>query len=335
MKRLISVLVVIAFAFSACNESIPEKKVLRAVYVAGSEGGVAKYWKNGVATSLTNGVNSASASSIFVSGHDVHVVGIENSGENRVAKYWKNGNVTNLTDGTTYAEAHSVFVSGSDVYVAGEIGTTPVCWKNGIPTILADAGAAYSVFVSGPDVYVAGYSADTENHYATYWKNGIETKLTEDFDGNASSQSIFVHGSDVYVSGDLIPADELGHATYWKNGIATDLSEGAGWSDATSIFVTGSNVHVTGWSNGDLTFRAQYWKNGNSTSLYEDEEELGSGSSIFVSGSDVYIAVTEGGVAKYWKNGIPTSLTNGDSGAHANSIFVTGNTVNSYTTSKE
>ena len=93
-------------------------------------------------------------------------------------------------------------------------------------------------------------------------------------------------------------------------------------------------MHVTGWSNGDLTFRAQYWENGNSTSLYEDEDALGVGNSIFVSGSDVYIAGWEGDFAKYWKNGVPISLTDGESGARAESIFVTGGTPTDYTTSE-
>ena len=109
---------------------------------------------------------------------------------------------------------------------------------------------------------------------------------------------------------------------------------GAGWSDATSIFVKGSNVHVTGWSNGDLTFRAQYWENGNSTSLYEDEDALGVGNSIFVSGSDVYIAGWEGDFAKYWKNGVPTSLNDGEPSARAHSIFVTGGMPTDFTTSE-
>ncbi len=69
MKKLFTLLL-ITFAFSACNESVPEKKVATAVYVAGREGNVAKYWKNGVATSLTDGVNLATAKSIFVSGQD-------------------------------------------------------------------------------------------------------------------------------------------------------------------------------------------------------------------------------------------------------------------------
>lgn len=48
--------------------------------------------------------------------------------------------------------------------------------------------------------------------------------------------------------------------------------------------------------------------------------------SIFVFGTDVYVAGTEGNgtttAAKFWKNGIATSLTNGTKEAEAYSIFV-------------
>ena len=93
------------------------------VYVAGWETvgviGIAKVWKNGVATSLTNGINDANAYSVFVSGTDIYVVGYESNGTNGVAKVWKNGVATSLTNGTNDAIGYSVFVSGTDVYVAG------------------------------------------------------------------------------------------------------------------------------------------------------------------------------------------------------------------------
>ena len=87
-------------------------------------------------------------------------------------------------------------------------------------------------------------------------------------------------------------------------------------------------------SNIDLGFDTQYWKNGNRTSLNDDDDEAGGGNSIFVSGSDVYIAGFEGNVAKYWKNNIPVILTDGESQASARSIFVRG-IADSYTTGEE
>ncbi len=67
---------------------------------------VAKVWKNGIATNLSNGVISAYALSIFVSGIDVYVCGNEGG----IAKVWKNGLPINLTNGSTPASATSIFV---------------------------------------------------------------------------------------------------------------------------------------------------------------------------------------------------------------------------------
>ncbi len=320
MKKNLILLVITILTFNSCNESVPVRKAARAVYVAGWEGNVAKYWKNGTATNLSNGVYHARANSIFVSAGDIHIAGREIlANGNAIAKYWKNGIPTNLTDGTDYAEAHAVFVSGSDVYVAGQDGNAAMLWENGIPTILSAVGDANSVFVKGSDVYVAGW----DGLKATYWKNGIVTNLTDGTNGNASAHSIFVSGSDVYVAGSVYPENITQDAIYWKNGVATTLPDGGGWSHASSIFVKGSNVHVTGWDSEPTGFKVRHWNNGIAASLNEDDDESGAGFSIFVSRSDVYVAGHEGKVAKYWKNGVPNSLTNGALQAFASSIFVT------------
>ncbi len=84
------------------------------MYVAGYESNgikdVAKVWKNGVATSLTNGSNDAVANSVFVLGTDVYVAGYEKKGTKTVAKVWKNGVATSLTNGSNDARANSVYV---------------------------------------------------------------------------------------------------------------------------------------------------------------------------------------------------------------------------------
>ncbi len=72
---------------------------------------VAKYWKNGVATDLTNGSYYAIATCVRVFGSDVYIAGREyNSAGNGVVKYWKNGVPTNITDGTHDAEEYSIFL---------------------------------------------------------------------------------------------------------------------------------------------------------------------------------------------------------------------------------
>jgi hypothetical protein len=84
------------------------------VYVAGWESNgsnsVAKHWKNGMATALTDGSNDAIARSIYIVGLDVYVAGYESNGSKDVAKYWKNGTATALSDGSNDASAYSIYV---------------------------------------------------------------------------------------------------------------------------------------------------------------------------------------------------------------------------------
>jgi len=70
------------------------------VYFSGSQSKIASYWKNMIATSLSDGTNSAFAHAITVYNNDVYVTGDEFNGTVKVGKYWKNGVATNLTNGT-------------------------------------------------------------------------------------------------------------------------------------------------------------------------------------------------------------------------------------------
>jgi hypothetical protein len=207
------------------------------VYVAGGEldGGkmITKYWKNGVATSLTNGDYYSKAYAIAVSDGDVYVAGCESNGTNLVAKYWKNGSQVSLTDGTNYAEATDIAVVGSTVYVLG--------YENN----------------------------GTNKTIIKYWKNGVATSLTEGT-AFAYSNAIAIEGSDIYVAGseDIDPsASTMFDARYWKNGSMVSLTPVTHYAEAKSICVVGQDVFVSGVYFGGSVDAAIYWKNGNEVLL--------------------------------------------------------------------
>jgi hypothetical protein len=82
------------------------------VYVAGGDpiaGGpgnsVAVYWKNGVRTALSNGVDYAYAASIYVLGSDVYVAG--GDGPFSEPTIWKNGVATQLA---SFGYVYSILV---------------------------------------------------------------------------------------------------------------------------------------------------------------------------------------------------------------------------------
>lgn len=305
------------------------------VYVAGSNGASSLIWNNGNTTILDIGINGgADAKSIFIKDSDVYVAGsfANNSGGvySTVAVYWKNGVKTFLTY-NYYGSAESIFVEGNDVYVAGYENNQAKIWKNGVATILTDAGghgAAKSVFVQGSDVYVAGFQYENQNSLvgiAKLWKNGIATNLT---DGNFDAQaiSVFVNGADVYVVG-YEKYEDFTIAKLWKNGISISLSNNS-YAVASAVFVSGSDVYVVGserYESEWYGFTAKIWKNGEATSL-TDGTTNAIATSVYVKGSDVYVTgyegfLSENPIAKLWKNSIDTHMPCSNNSL-ANSVFV-------------
>jgi hypothetical protein len=176
------------------------------VYAAGYDGPNAVYWKNGAEIYLTVSTISLAgfvhAHSIYVKGPDVYVVGYDNSAGSAFPQvwYWKNGVRVTINQVDHYGQGNAVLVSGSDVYIAGMQVSAPTYvqtaayWKNGNVVLLPNSVGtpdAKSIFVSGNNVYLAGYEiVDYLHSNAVYWKDGVETKLT---DGTqAVANSIFV-----------------------------------------------------------------------------------------------------------------------------------------------
>lgn len=162
---------------------------------------IATYWKNGMAVPVADGSKFTSVKSIAVAGNDVHAVGyvIKDSTSGNIGVYWKNGVETPLTGGEKSFNLH-VKVSDGDVYISGNDEISPgryraKYWKNGIPTILNDAGASSTdirgLYVVNDDVYVTGVSLYPVGWIAKYWKNGIPVNLSN---GTTSAHptSIFV-----------------------------------------------------------------------------------------------------------------------------------------------
>ena len=199
-----------------------------------------------------------------------------------------------------------------------------------------------------PDIYVAGIVYEsTGRSVGTYWKNGVATSVGDNVYGSYAT-GIAVSGSDVYVAGAVGSSDLTGHdmATYWKNGAPYPLTDGTREGYANALAISGNDVYVAGGyfggfdsSGNQLPGFAGYWKNGSPV-------DFSNGSwgieirSIFVSGSDVYVAgaidVTnqvgpnsyyETPVATIWKNGVPTQLTDSLHSSRAFSVFVSGTDV--------
>lgn len=136
------------------------------VYVAGITGEYPpEYWKNDIATPLTNGTVINNANGIAVNGTDVFVVGsTPNNGSVSAATYWKNNVPAILSTGPATAPNSSLF------------------------------SAAYAIGMNGADVYIAGDVWDNATNYdaAFYWKNDAATQLSNGGSKGAFASSIAV-----------------------------------------------------------------------------------------------------------------------------------------------
>jgi hypothetical protein len=235
----------------------------------------------------------------------------------------------------------------ADVYVAGfEINDSNLhiakYWKNGAPVVLGAGtygSVVNSIVVSGSDVYAAGAEGSADGDVAKYWINGVAVTLsTSGMSSEACTVlSIFVDGNDVYAAGVC-----QGIGQYWKNGVSVALTDAANYGEAWSIAESGGDVYVGGWqyvtTQIDPTHTytapvAMLWKNGVRTEL-SDPLAAGVGYSMFLSGSDIYVAgytcpensAPPCSVATYWKNGTPVDLTT-QTDTVATSVFVSGSDV--------
>ena len=316
------------------------------VYVFGDENSPGpnesiKYWKNGVATNVTNGSLSSYTYNAFITpANDIYIAGVEwdAAGFTSNAKLWKNGVVTDIT-GLSFlnSTATGVFVNGTDVYVCYDMDDLSTgfnnarLWKNGTSTTLSvDNTANYRascIYVSGSDVYVGGARTPQSSTVsrAIIWKNGVAQYLNNG-QFNSTVRKILVVGSDVYAVGqDNLGANGTGRAVIWKNGVPTYLTDGLS-SDAMAndIFIDGTDIYVCGRrSSGGSGEIAQLWKNGVATVLSVSGSN-GIAQSVYVKNGDVYVSEFGfiSGPVRLWKNNIPTLLTTGANFNSVSSVIV-------------
>jgi hypothetical protein len=296
-------------------------------------------------------------------GVDIYFAGATKDGDGKdIATYWKNGIAVKLASGNIGSYAYGITVRRNDVYVAGSIysqhGQIATYWKNGVATKLtdglskADSGKAvngaiaFAIELKDNDVYVVGITSTVNNRdVATYWKNGIITKLT-DGSADAGASDILINKTDVYIVG-----SSAGNAMYWKNDMAVSLdTKGFLNTSASTIAISGEDIYVAGtrkgahhqyfvtlWKNGKVsnaeksfsfvhqplmmlngpdlyltgdeinTRGTYYWKN-NVGKKITDDSAVSVATALAMQDKDVYLAGYNSDGAMYWKNGLPGQL---------------------------
>jgi hypothetical protein len=206
-------------------------------------------------------------------------------------------------------------------------------WKNGVPINLSatyqDAivysSSGFGMTMAGNDIYVCGVLYTSKGNIPMYWKNDVPVILTP---GNGEATAMAVVGNNIYVSG-VVSFDNGDHyGVVWKNGVISYLTEGATFSRANALIVSGQNVYVGGYTIQDGKTYATYWKNGTPT-LLTTGDNFAHVQSLAITGNTLYAAGRELGtdVGMYWKNGQVVNLTDGSSQVIISAVYTKGHDV--------
>jgi hypothetical protein len=141
-----------------------------------------------------------------------------------------------------------------------------------------------------------------------------------------------VNGNDVYVGYNVENIKIGNYCTPYilKNGVKTALTNGKTYARVVSLFVKDNNVYALGNEQNEAGNDViKLWKNGMATTYAAiNENENTKANSIYVNGTDVYVAAAGEvrpnniAVAKFFKNGVATTLTDTSTYAGAYSVFV-------------
>jgi hypothetical protein len=318
------------------------------VYVVGFEYNgtvnVAKLWKNGIATNISDGTKNATATGVFVKGNDVYVSFTE--GVKKRAKLWHNGAVTTLpfpdsNDPFTESGARGVSegvvvgyhqVASTGRFVAAYWGETGLVNISNAATDNAEASAIHIKTINNftrTSICGSIKSYNTTAETKTFFWGGQFSNPSFNIYGNALATSIsntcFINDNGfTYIGG------RYNTPTIWMEGSpAITLANNNGAVSGlyvvgnTSIyavgneFINGKNVAKL-WSGdyrtGQLTStnitNGQYEANASSVQVVDDNTFIAGNE--FDSNGKVY--------AKYWKNGVTTIV--GDATSYATAIYV-------------
>lgn len=225
---------------------------------------LAKYWKNDIPYTLTDGNGSALVTDIAVD-YTGKVYAVGEGDRPHYPVLWLDGISHSLGSNSVSKYFRAIAVSGNDRYIVGNsssYGTTvsvAILWKNdqefNITNGLRNA-RALDVTVYGEDVYILGDENTKESnqqggkYIGKYWKNGVETLLDENPMSTTSliGGDIAVNGGDVYVCGLLEDGTSMYfRAVVWKNGKRLyELTDGTSNGNATGLAISGNHVYTVG-----------------------------------------------------------------------------------------
>jgi hypothetical protein len=325
MKKLLSFSLLLAVFGSGCSKHHSQPGTgSGTVYVTGGDTLNPILWINAEPQKLDT--NGGFGSQVLLAGNDVYVAGVSDEipyamlqGPELMGKYtyWKNGAETTIGSPGGMAWPITIAVEGNSVYYTGR-----VLYANGAVVPLPGTGSQGFIgpaVTVGSDVYVAGCDSIGDG---VYWKNGILHVFAHTPTPGAAipvSCLYVTPGGDVYVGG----TDWQNRAAIWKNGIETTIASSGSavpLNNIRSIFVNGTDVYSTSMlSFTGGTYMPAYWKNGVEVELPGNGATYGIANSIFVSGSDVYVAGTTSLGGVLWKNGVATLLS---PRGNANSVVV-------------
>jgi hypothetical protein len=238
--------------------------------------------------------------------------------------------------GTAYGNDVTFITNNSsspDVYVAGvdfsgvSGNGIATLWKNGVPTFLTDGtndAEARGVFVSGTDVWVFGRETVGSTIVGHVWKNGLLYNVGG-CGGGDNVRGMFISGTDVYVAG-ACTGDPAGQLSVWKNNVVVATLNGISNLGSNGLFVSGSDIYFVGTDGTNQVL----WKNGVTTTIINYPVAYGWDNSVFVSGSDTYVAFNgndPNNISKLWKNGVVTNLPNISGFSLVHDVFVSGTDV--------